>query len=132
MAAAAASYAATVFAAGFLLGTIRVLVVAPALGEVAAVLAELPPMLAVSAVAALWAVRRHAVPATVGARLAMGALAFALLMAAEIALGILAFGQSLASVLGALLRPAGLLGLAGQAAFALMPLILLARGGRLR
>ena len=117
---AALAYVAPVFAAGFGLGTLRVLLVAPALAELTAVALELPVMLA-----ARWAVARFAVPAEAAPRLAMGALAFLCLMLAEAALASLAFGQSPGAFLGALATPAGALGLAGQAGFAAMPWLLL-------
>jgi hypothetical protein len=128
-AAAAAAYAALIFAAGFVLGSLRVLALAPRLGEVAAVLAEVPVMLALSWLAARRAVARFAVPPVAAARLAMGALAFALLMAAEVALGLWGFGRSVAEVVAGMTSAAGLIGLAGQVGFGLMPLILLAGPG---
>ncbi|QYX57936.1 hypothetical protein K1T73_05995 [Roseovarius sp. SCSIO 43702] len=55
------------------------------------------------------------------ARFAMGAAALALLLCAETALAILAFEQSLSALLSSLTTTPGLLGLAGQVAFALIP-----------
>lgn len=52
-------YFAVVFAVGFLLGTIRVLLVVPRLGARMSELIEAPFMLAVSLVAARWLVRRY-------------------------------------------------------------------------
>ena len=121
--AAGIAYFAIVFAAGFVLGTVRTLVLAPAVGPVAAVALELPVMLGLSWVACGWLVRRFAVPPAWPARLAMGAIAFALLMAAEAGLALLAFGQSPATYLAGLGSSAGLLGLAGQVAFALVPVV---------
>ena len=57
------AYFAVVFAAGFVLGTLRVLVVAPHLGEIAAVVAELPIMLAVSWIICGWLLGRVALRA---------------------------------------------------------------------
>jgi hypothetical protein len=119
-------YFAVVFAAGFALGTLRVLALAPALGETAAVALELPFMLAIAWLACRWIVRCLAVPATIPARAAMGTLAFALLISAELALAV-ALGRSPGAALAALATTPGLLGLAGQIAFALMPLALLGR-----
>jgi hypothetical protein len=51
---AAIGYFAVVFGMGFLLGTLRVLHIAPRLGEEFAVLIELPLMLAISWVACSW------------------------------------------------------------------------------
>lgn len=112
-------YAAAVFAAGFVFGTVRTLWLAPQIGALAAVAVELPFMLAVSWLVAGAVLRRRPLPG-MPQRLAMGAVAFALLMAAE-ALLARAFGQSPAAWLAALATPAGALGLAGQAAFALVP-----------
>jgi hypothetical protein len=116
-------YFLVVFAAGFVLGTARALLVAPRLGELAAVALELPPILAVAWVASRALARRFAIPP--GApRLAVGGLALALLLLAEAALAILGFGRSPAEYVAAYLAPPALLGLAGQIAFALLPLLL--------
>ena len=125
--AAATRYALTVFAAGFLLGTFRVLWLAPRLGPTAAVALELPLILAVAWIAC----RRTAtsVPRTPRTRLAMGGIAFLLLMAAEALIGT-AFGRGLAAQIRELTSAAGLLGLAGQIAFALFPLLQLRAGPR--
>lgn len=119
---AGALYAALVFAAGFALGALRVFVVAPRLGPVAAVLVELPLMLALS-----WhlAGRLTLTPAgrmPAAHRVVMGETAFALLMAAEVALG-LALGQSVAAIIAHFATPEGAIGLAGQLAFGAMPLL---------
>jgi len=126
---AGAAYAAAVFALGFVLGTLRVLVIAPRLGEFGAVLAELPVMLAASWVAAGALARRLGVPARAGARAAMGAAGLALLLAAEVALGF-GFGRGPAAQAAALATPAGVAGLAGHVAFGLVPLARLAVAGR--
>jgi hypothetical protein len=79
---AGAVYFALVFGAGFLLGALRVLFVAPQLGARTAELIEAPIMLAVTFLAARWTVKRLAVPP--GARrLAMGAIGLGLLLVAE-------------------------------------------------
>jgi hypothetical protein len=115
------AYFAVVFAAGFALGTLRVTIVAPRVGETGALLLELPLILALSWVACAWLVRRHDVAAAAGPRLAMGAVAFALLMAAEAGLSTLVFGRSLAQHLAAYRTANGQLGLAAQLAFAAFP-----------
>ena len=120
-------YFALVFAAGFVLGTGRVLLLAPAAGEIAAVLIELPIMLAISWFACGWVIRRHSDPRLLGARAITGAAAFVLLMLAELALAIFVFGRSVDVFLGSFETPAGAIGLAGQIAFAIFPLLQLRR-----
>lgn len=115
------AYFAVVFAAGFVLGTMRVLVLAPRLGETLATSAELPVMLAISWWAAGVVVRRLGVPATSAARVGMGALAFALLLGAEWLLGTLAFGRTASEILAGYGSAAGAAGLAAQTVFAAIP-----------
>jgi hypothetical protein len=117
---AAIVYWAMVFALGFVLGTIRVLWVIPLVGLMPATVLELPIILAASWFAAGWLVQRFGI-ASRGEALAVGVLAFAILMAAECALAGVLIGQTPAQYLAGLRQPHALLGLAGQAAFALMP-----------
>jgi hypothetical protein len=124
---AASAYFAVVFACGFALGAVRVLAIAPRTGPTTAVLLELPLMLAVSWLACGWSVRTFDAPEGLGARLAMGLTALALLLAAEAGLAVLAFGQTLGAWIAALGAPPGLIGLAGQIAFALVPIAQRAR-----
>lgn len=81
---AGALYFALVFGAGFVLGTIRVLWVVPALGTRAAELIEAPLMLAATILAARWVARRLSLAPKARARLPMGLVALALLLAAEL------------------------------------------------
>lgn len=118
---AGAAYFALVFAIGFALGVLRVLVLAPALGETAAVAAEVPVMLVASWLASRWLVGAFRVSHAAPQRLAMGGLAFGLLIAAEFALGSLATGRGPAAQVSAWATAAGAIGLAGQVAFALIP-----------
>ena len=120
---AALAYFAIVFAAGFILGTIRTLLLVPRVGPFTAVLIEIPVMLALAWVACRWAVSRYEVESSWGARLVMGALALALLLTAELILSVAAFGITLAGFLSAYATPAGAAGLAAQVGFAAMPLI---------
>ena len=120
---AATLYFAIVFAAGFALGTLRVLAVIPVIGELAAVALEVPVILAVSWFVCRRLAMRFSVPPETGPRMAMGALAFGFLMLAEFALSIFLFGRSGAAYFALLQTPPGLLGLAGQIAFALLPII---------
>jgi hypothetical protein len=121
--AAGALYFLIVFACAFVLGTIRVLWILPAMGPLVAVLLELPLVLLLSWWVSGSLIRRLAVPPTVLPRLLMGGLAFALLMLAELLLAVFAFGQTSADFLAGLATMAGLVGLSGQIVFGLMPLI---------
>jgi hypothetical protein len=117
---AALAYWGIVFALGFVLGTVRVLWLAPRVGVLAATALELPVMLAASWIAAGWAVRRFGI-ADPGEALATGGLAFALLIAAEYALAAAVSGQTAGQWLADLRQPHALLGLAGQTVFAALP-----------
>jgi hypothetical protein len=91
---------AAVFAAAFVPGTFRILVLVPRLGELAAVTLEVPVVLGLSWLVAGWVLRRWPLPRT-GQRLAMGGLAPALLMLGETIPGITLFGRTLAGSLAA-------------------------------
>jgi hypothetical protein len=77
-------YFALVFAAGFVLGAVRVLWVVPRVGTVAAELIETPLMLLVVVLAARWTVRRMRIPAVLSSRLGIGLLALVLLLSVEL------------------------------------------------
>ena len=113
-------YVATVFAAAFALGALRVMLVVPRLGELAAVTLEVPVVLGLSWLVAGRVLRRWPLPRP-GQRLAMGGLAFALLMLGETILGVTLFGRTLAGILAAMATLPGLVGLAGQIGFGLIP-----------
>ena len=114
-------YFATVFVAGFALGTIRTLFLVPRIGEFGAVIIELPFMLAASWLACTWILRRMSLVASFAGALVMGLVAFACLMLAEFSLAALLLDQTPATYLNNMLEPAGLLGLIGQMMFAAMP-----------
>jgi len=119
---AAALYVAVVFAAGFLLGAARILLVSPRVGELAAVALEAPIMLWVSWRACGLSLRRFRIRGP-GQAAAVGGLAFALLMMAELGFGALAFGRSASQFLQAFGTPAGALGLACQVVFGCFPVL---------
>ncbi|MFN3667789.1 MAG: hypothetical protein ACK4VY_00620 [Brevundimonas sp.] len=125
--AAATAYFAIVFCLAFLLGVARTLVVAPATGEVVAVLIEAPIVLLISGFAAVWGARRFAVPPTTPARLTMGFVAFVLLMAVESGMSLLLFDRTLSLQWAAFATPAGAIGLLAQIAFAFIPLLVARR-----
>jgi len=97
----AAVYAATVFAAGFALGVLRVLLVAPRIGMRAAELIELPIMVAVAYLAAGYA--RRGLGGELNARcLAIGAIALLFVLGAEVVTGM---SLRSTSAIGALVNP---------------------------
>jgi hypothetical protein len=117
---AAAAYWAVVFTAAFAFGVVRTGWLAPRIGDLAAVACEVPLVLALS----WWAARRITACwgiAQVGLALAMGLIAFTILLLAELALARLLAGQSPGQWAASLTTPAGALGLSGQVLFALMP-----------
>jgi hypothetical protein len=120
---AGGAYFAMVFATAFLLGTLRVTLLVPRLGELGGFAIELPLLLVYSWLACGLIVRRFAVSGAWSDRLAMGAIAFALLMAAEFAVSTSVFGRSASEFFGAMATTAGALGLAAQVAFAAMPVL---------
>ncbi len=118
-------YFAIVFAAGFALGVLRTVLIAPAVGETAAVSLELPFMLAISWFAARALIRRFRIGASLRSRLTMGGVAFALLMIAEICFSLLLWGRTLFEYIELFRSAPALVGLAGQIAFGLFPAMLL-------
>ena len=104
-----------------MLGTVRVLLLAPRIGEVAAVLLETPIMLAASWIVSCWCAGRFVVPPELRPRLVMGGVAFALLILGEFGTSMFAFGRSYEDTVAAILSPSGLIGLSAQVAFALLP-----------
>jgi hypothetical protein len=116
---AGAIYFAAVFAAGFALGVLRTLALAPLAGPLLAVLVELPVILGF---AWLTCVRiLHRIPLTRGEAVVMGGVAITLLLAGEVALSMLLARRSLAEHLALYIEAPHLLGLAGQLAFASFP-----------
>jgi predicted Co/Zn/Cd cation transporter (cation efflux family) len=126
---AASAYFVALFCLGFVLGTIRVLFVAPRIGVLGATLAEVPLMLAAAFFMCRWAIGRWQVPPAVLARGAMALWFLVLLALFETLVGVALFGRTLAGTWAELATPAGLIGLAAQAICALLPLVL-GRTGR--
>lgn len=113
-------YFAAVFAVGFALGAIRTLVLIPMLGEVGAVLVELPVILTAAWMICGRLVRGRRLTVTEAAT--MGATAFVLLMLGEAALSLFLAGRTLVEHLALYAETAHLIGLAGQLAFATFPI----------
>lgn len=121
------AYWAMIFALGFVLGTLRVLWGADALGETGFILIEVPVILAASVLAARWLLRRYGID-TKGEAFTMGAFAFALLILAELTLATALSGITAREWFRQTWEVPRLYGALGQIAFGLMPLLLV--GGR--
>jgi hypothetical protein len=120
---AGAIYFGIVFAAAFALGALRVLYIIPHIGETGAVLIEIPVLLTLSWWVCGAVLKRYPVAQHIGRRALMGLASFTLLMAAEFGLATFFFGRNPDEFLGGLSTPSGAIGLAGQIAFALIPLM---------
>jgi uncharacterized membrane protein len=116
-------YFAVVYAIGFILGTARVLLLLPYVGETAAVLFETPLMLFISWIAARRSSQAFSVPATAPSRVVMGVTAFALLILGELGVSILVFGRSWNATAATYRSLPGIVGLSAQVIFALIPLM---------
>lgn len=120
---AACVYASSVFAIGFVLGAMRVLLVAPRVGSVAAVSLEAPFMLAASWKMSRWSARKYGLPANTSAALLMGAIAFAVLMFMEFCTAVLGFGKTVGEYFASFLSAPGAIGFAAQLCFAAFPFL---------
>ncbi|WP_284178102.1 hypothetical protein [Rhabdaerophilum sp. SD176] len=109
-----------VFAAGFVLGTLRELVLRHAIGPDVARLLELPVMITLSWLSARWILRR-AGKRSARWQFEVGLIAFLLLMAAEMALGILILGRGLSAFIADLFTLTGMLSFLAQALLIVMP-----------
>jgi hypothetical protein len=118
---AGACYFAAVYAAGFVLGAIRVTIIAPRIGGTLAVLLEVPVILVISWAVAWRMTRWRGVPADLAPRLLMGLIAFVLLMIAELAVSMLVFHRSIIDHVMTYGSWAGAIGLVAQFAFAALP-----------
>lgn len=117
------AYAVTVFAIGFLLGTARILLLAPHVGSTIAVSVEVPIVLAASWYASRLWMKRLVVSTEIRARILVGAVALAILTILEVTLSIGLFHRILGEYLADLRSLAGVIGLAAQACFATFPLL---------
>lgn len=92
----AAIYFAAVFAAGLVLGIVRVPLLVPRLGARVAELLEMPLMLVVIVLASKQVLRRLDRASGLGVPLAVGLLALCLMVAAELAVAVVLAGRSVA------------------------------------
>lgn len=120
-------YFAGVFGAGFVLGTIRTLWVAPRLGTRKAELTVAPAMLVVIIVASRWVALHLAVPWAPSARLGMGGIGLCLLLVAEFGLVLRLRGLSIREYLATRDPVSGTVYYVMLGMFAIMP-VLVARG----
>jgi hypothetical protein len=119
-------YFALTFAAGFVFGSFRMLVLAPRVGEVAAVLIEGPFILGASFFIARQVLRRFAPTARAGRRLSIGLLALVMLLGTELLMSWIR-GISPQEFVGSWFKTAGAVGLGGQVLFAFIPLFITPR-----
>lgn len=117
-------YFLAVFSLGFALGTVRVLIIAPKIGEWSAVCLEVPIMLFFS-----WKMCRYLMKNASVQPWIMGSSAFCYLMIAEFLLSCWIFDRPVIQFFTHYQTRAGLLGLASQILFGAMPLILRKQAG---
>ena len=113
------AYFIIIFSFAFGLGVARGFLIAPLIGETAAVILEVLIVLLASQIVARRFV--HKQPFSLVQLLLIGAIAFALTMVAEAGLAGVIRDQSPGQWANTLTTPLGLVGLAGQIGFALMP-----------
>jgi len=121
---AGASYFLLVFAAGWILGPIRVLWADPRFGAMTAILLESAIMLVAMWSAARWSMRRFAVPAWVAATGSMGLVALGILLPAELAGAFYLRKLPVRQSLEGFAKPPGIVALATFMLFAAMPMLI--------
>ena len=124
---AATVYFAAVFLCAFVLGAIRVLLVAPHLGDTAGVMLETPIILAISWAVCRRCIERFNVGSTIRHRLIMGSVALILLQGAEFCIAIALFGRTATDYVAAFATAPGAIGLAAQVGFAILPAVVAMR-----
>ena len=120
---AALVYFVFVFGAGFVLGTIRVLWLVPAVGTRAAELLEMPVMLAVIILSARWVTRHFGLPYTMSSRLSMGGIALAPVLLLDFTVILWIRGLSFSQYVEAFDPVAGTAYFVMLGVFAIMPLL---------
>jgi hypothetical protein len=120
-------YFALVFGAGFVLGAIRILWIVPRFGTRIAELMETPIMFVVTIFAALWIVRRLAVPPKLSSRLGMGCVGLGLMLVAEFTLVLWLRGLSISEYFAARDPVSGTVYYVMLGVFCIMPLLVAPR-----
>lgn len=121
---AGASYFLLVFAAGWILGPIRVLWADPRFGAMTAILLEAAIMLVAMWGAARWSMRRFAVPGSLAATGSMGLVALGILLPAELAGAFYLRRLPVRQYLEGFANPPGIVALAMFMLFAAMPMLI--------
>jgi len=120
-------YFVLVFAAGFVLGIIRTIWIAPHFGTRNAELMEAPVMLVVIVPSARWAARRLTTPTSWARRLTVGLVALGLLLLAEFTVVLWVRGFTITQYLADRDPVSGAVYVVMLAVFALMPLLMVKR-----
>jgi hypothetical protein len=120
---AGAIYFVIVFVAGFILGTLRELVLVPIAGRTFGVLIELAIMVTISWIVCGRIVRRLRIASDRNGRIVMGASAFVLLILAEFGFTNLFLGWSAGEFFGGFRSLDGALGLLAQIVFGAIPFL---------
>ena len=123
-------YFVVVFAVGFVLGTIRVLVVVPHLGARLSELIEAPIMVAVSLLVALWLVRRYCERSAPPFWLGVGFIGLGLLLLVEFTVVLWVRGLSFSEYLATRDPLSSTVYFASLIAFAVLPALLCRREAR--
>lgn len=111
-----------IFAAGFVLGTVRTVFLLPYMADWQAVLIEMPFILLACWVIIRHVIRHRSIAGGKPVRMMYGATAFATLLLCEWVMVVMMLGQSSSTFFDRLITGAGLIGLAGQLLIVVMPL----------
>ena len=117
------SYFLVTFAAAFLFGTFRQLVLVPAIGVTYAVLIEMPVILSIAYFVARWINEKFNRATTFLQRLAIGVIGFTCLMFSEAGLSSLFRGWTFDKWLGHFATPDGAISLVMFVLFAFIPVL---------
>jgi MFS family permease len=120
-------YFILVFGAGFALGTVRTLWIAPHYGTREAEMMEAPIMFVVTILAARWVTRRLTAPPSLPRRLAVGLVALGLLLLAEFTFVLWLRGLTIGEYLASRDPVAGTVYIVMLAVFAIVPLLVVRR-----
>jgi hypothetical protein len=123
-------YFCIVFAAGFALGTVRVLFLVPVLGERYAELAEMPLMIATSAIAARYLILKYIRDLSFVKACIAGAIALVLLLAVEFTVVLTLRGISISESIASRDPVSGLAYLISLLFYSAAPALFYVRGGK--